>query len=304
MNLVTILRHGLMEESLLGKIQFWRKSAPKLNLGVYICAEKITVFQGATDQVDAKTMTFAFDHHDWKGAFSQVVKEFGPAKIQIVLAADFYQLLLVDKPNVQQEELNAALLWSVKDIVTHPVTDIHLDYFESSKQSSNKVNVVVTEKSLMSSLLIAAKNAGLMTVGVSIEEMATSNLFNDNQARLILSHREGQELLLTVVRAGEVFMQRRVRGFLQIDKVSAEDLSYGVADNLSLELQRSMDYFESQLREAPVSSIELVMDGERVALANLIAANFDQSVTAYDAMSVEAVFSQLALAEIARGQQQ
>ncbi|MCL1139303.1 MSHA biogenesis protein MshI [Shewanella pneumatophori] len=293
-----------MEESLLGKIQFWRKSAPKQNLGVYICADKISVFQGSTAQVAAKTMTFAFNQHDWNSAFSQVVKEFGVANIQIVLAADFYQLLLVDKPNVQEEELNAALLWSVKDIVTQAVTDIHLDYFESSKQTTNKVNVVVTEKSQLSALLIAAKNVGLVTVGVSIEEMAMSNLFDDNQARLVLSHREGQELLLTVVRAGEVFMQRRVRGFLQIDKVSAEDLSYGVADNLSLELQRSMDYFESQLREAPVSSIELVMDGERVALANLIAANFDQSVTPYDGISVESVFAQLALAEITRGQQQ
>ncbi|MCL1146450.1 MSHA biogenesis protein MshI [Shewanella marinintestina] len=290
-----------MEESLLGKLQFWRKAAPTQNLGVYICAEKISVFQAATGEVAAKSMTFSFNPHDWENAFSQVLKEFGVAKLQLVLAADFYQLLLVDKPNVQDEELNAALLWSVKDIVTQPVTDIHLDYFESSKQTTNKVNVVVTEKPVLLAILLAAKTAGFVTQGVSIEEMAMSNLFDDNQARLVLSHREGQELLLTVVRSGEVFMQRRVRGFLQIDKVSAEDLAYGVADNLSLELQRSMDYFESQLREAPVSSIELVMDGERTQLANLISANFNQKVTAYNGSSVEVAFAQLALAEIARG---
>lgn len=290
-----------MEGSLLDKIQFWRKSAPTLELGIYICADKISVFQASTIDTGAKAMTFSFNHHNWDEAFTQVVKEFAPAKIQIVLAADFYQLLLVDKPNVQDDELNAALLWSVKDIVSQAVTDIHLDYFESSKQTTNKVNVVVTEKSLLSALLLAAKSAGLHTVGVSIEEMAMSNLFNDNQARLVLSHREGQELLLTVVRDGEVFMQRRVRGFLQIDKVSAEDLAYGVADNLSLEIQRSMDYFESQLREAPVSSIELVMDGEREQLATLISANFNQSVTPYHSTSVEAVFAELALAELARG---
>nr|WP_308440711.1 MSHA biogenesis protein MshI [Shewanella schlegeliana] len=284
------------------KIQFWRKAAPTLELGIYICADKISVFQAPAADVGAKAMTFSFSHHNWGEAFSQVVKEFSPARIQIVLAADFYQLLLVDKPNVQDDELNAALLWSVKDIVSQAVTDIHLDYFESSKQTTNKVNVVVTEKSMLSALLLAAKNAGLHTVGVSIEEMAMSNLFNDNLARLVLSHREGQELLLTVVRDGEVFMQRRVRGFLQIDKVSAEDLAYGVADNLSLEIQRSMDYFESHLREAPVASIELVMDGERERLATLISANFNQSVTPYHSTSVEAVFAELALAELARGQ--
>ncbi|MGM8892234.1 hypothetical protein ACS8FA_15475, partial [Psychrobacter sp. 1Y1] len=179
-----------------------RKPAPTLALGVYVCADKISVFQASTAQTDAKAMTFSFSHHDWQQAFSQLVSEFGVAKIQIVLAADFYQLFLVDKPNVPVEELNAALLWSVKDLAAQPVTDIHLDYFESSKQTTNKVNVVVTEKSLLSSLLLAAKNAGLLISGVSIEEMAMSNLFDDNQARLVLSHREGQELLLTVVRAG------------------------------------------------------------------------------------------------------
>ncbi len=293
-----------MEKSLLGKIQFWRKPALTKSLGLYICADKISVFQASTDLVEATTMTYSFEHHDWSEAFALVVKDFGPANVQIVLAANFYQLLLVDKPNVPEEELSAALLWSVKDIVTQSVTDIHLDYFESSKQTTNKVNVVVTEKSLLSPLLVAATNAGLQIIGVSIEEMAVSNLFDDNQARVVLSHRAGQELLLTVVRSGEVFMQRRVRGFLEIDKVSADDLAYGVADNLSLELQRSMDYFESQFREAPVSSIELVMDGERVKLANLISANFNQNITPYDSSSVEAVFAQLALAEIARGQVQ
>ncbi|MGS0682722.1 MSHA biogenesis protein MshI [Shewanella sp. 125m-7] len=293
-----------MEKSLLDKIQFWRKPAPRLMLGIYICAETISVFQASTPQLDAKMMTFSFSHHDWNQAFSQVVKEFGAAKIQIVLAADFYQLLLVDKPNVPVEELCAALLWSVKDIVTQSVTDIHLDYFESSKQTTNKVNVVVTEKSFLSALLLAAKNVGLLTSGVTVEEMAISNLFDDNQARLVLSHREGQELLLTVVKAGEVFMQRRVRGFLQIDKISAEDLGYGVADNLSLEIQRSMDYFESQLREAPVSSIELVMGGQSEQLASLISANFNQSVTAYKGASVDATFAELALAETMRGEQQ
>ncbi|ABV89083.1 hypothetical protein [Shewanella pealeana] len=293
-----------MKQSLLDNIQFWRKSVPTLELGIYICAERISVFQGPVAEIGAKAMAFSFKHHDWDSAFSQVAKEFGLAKIQIVLASDFYQLLLVDKPNVQAEELNAALLWSVKDIVTQPVTNIHLDYFESSKQTSNKVNVVVTEKSLLTALLLAAKSAGFQTVGVSIEEMAMSNLFNDNQARLVLSHREGQELLLTVVRAGEVFMQRRVRGFQQLDKISSEDLAYGVADNLSLELQRSMDYFESQLREAPVSSIELVIDGECEQLANLISANFNQAVTPHKGASVDATFAELALAETMRGQSQ
>jgi len=138
-------------------------------------------------------------------------------------------------------------------------------------------------------------------VGINIEEMAVTNLFTEEaQARLVLSHISGQELLLTVVRQGELFMQRRVRGFNQLDSVSAEDLAFGLADNLSLELQRSMDYFESQLRQAPVASIELLINGHVGKLAELVSANFNQKVNAIEVDSVETKMAALALAEFNR----
>ncbi|PKG55765.1 MULTISPECIES: MSHA biogenesis protein MshI [unclassified Shewanella] len=290
-----------MEASLLSKLQFWRKLAPTSQLGLYVCADKIFVYQAATEESVANFSTFNFKKLDWVDAFEQIVKTLGIAKIQIVLSAEFYQVIQVDKPNVEADEMTAALLWSVKDLVSQAVTDIHLDYFESSKQTTNKVSVVVAEKKQLTSILLAARAAGMETCGVTIEEMAITHLFSDSQARLLLSHRAGGELLLAVVKDGELFMQRRVRGFLQLDSVAAEDLAFGLADNLSLEIQRSMDFFESQLREAPVVSIDLLMLGARDKLAALVSENFNQSVTPYQAESVEAVFSQMALAEFSQG---
>ena len=293
-----------MEDSLLSKLHFWKKSAPTIELGLYVCVDKIYAYQSSSDTSPEQFSSFSFKEFDWKDAFEQLVKALGSAKVQMVLSADFYQLIQVDKPNVEPEEMSAALLWSVKDLVSQPVTNIHLDYFESSKQTTNKVSVVVAEKSKLTSLLTAAKAAGVETCGVTIEEMAITNLFNDTQARLLLSHRTGGELLLAVVKNGELYMQRRVRGFLQLDTVAAEDLAFGLADNLSLEIQRSMDFFESQLREAPVASIDLLMLGAREQLAALVSENFNQSVTPYQAESVDAVFSQMALAEFSRGESQ
>ncbi|MCL1050056.1 MSHA biogenesis protein MshI [Shewanella abyssi] len=291
-----------MEDSWLSKLQFWRKAVPTTALGLYVCADKIFVYQGATEKSAANSSTFTFKKFDWIYAFEQIVKSFGIAKIQIVLSAEFYQVMQVDRPNVEAEEMNAALLWSVKDLVSQPVTDIHLDYFESSKQTTNKLSVVVAEKKQLTNLLLAVRATGNETCGVTIEEMAVTNLFNDSQARLLLSHRTGGELLLAVVKNGELFMQRRVRGFLQLDSIAADDLAFGHADNLSLEIQRSMDFFESQLREAPVASIDLLMLGARDKLAELVSENFSQSVTPFQAESVEVIFSQMALAEFSRGE--
>jgi MSHA biogenesis protein MshI len=97
-------------------------------------------------------------------------------------------------------------------------------------------------------------------------------------------------------------MQRRVRGFNPLNKATFQELQNSIADNLSLEIQRSMDYFESQLRQAPVSSITIVTDGDSPALANLVAANFNQTVHAVNHDGVSGLFAQLALQEIARGE--
>jgi MSHA biogenesis protein MshI len=44
-----------------------------------------------------------------------------------------------------------------------------------------------------------------------------------------------------------------------------------VVDNLSLEIQRSMDYFESQLRQAPVKKVYISLDTmHEEALADMI----------------------------------
>lgn len=68
-------------------------------------------------------------------------------------------------------------------------------------------------------------------VGISIEELLPTNLFGqDPMARLVISQIPGQELLLTVVREGELYMQRRIRGFAELHQTDAESLGFGVAD--------------------------------------------------------------------------
>jgi MSHA biogenesis protein MshI len=74
-----------------------------------------------------------------------------------------------------------------------------------------------------------------------------------------------------------------------------------VADNLSLEIQRSMDFFESQLRQPPVASIDLLVQGETDALAKAVAVNFNQPVKVVDCDQVGAKMAELAFSEWQRG---
>lgn len=290
-----------MDKRLISRLAFWQNKATPIDLGVYVCTDKLWVYAPATDNLTEQWLSFELQHEQWQTAFAALARTFPNARLQIVLVSGCYQLLVADKPNVNAEELPQALLWSIKDMVTIPVPQIHLDYFESPLPS-NKISVVVVAKDYLVNLVQAIHDQGLRVAGISIEELAMTNLFiDDNQARLIVSHHTGQELLLTVVKQGQLYMQRRVRGFMQLDKTDVDQLHYGLADNLSLEIQRSMDYFESQLRQAPVASIELLADGAVDALAKLVSANFNQAVNVIDKSTVGARMAGLAFSEFSRG---
>jgi len=290
-----------MDKRLISRLAFWQKKAISIDLGVYVCTDKLWVYAPATDDQAEKWLSFELQNEQWQTAFAALAHTFPNARLQIVLVSSCYQLLVADKPNVNAEELPQALLWSIKDMVTIPVPQIHLDYFEPPLPS-NKISVVVVTKDYLVNLVQAIHGQGLSVAGISIEELAMTNLFiDDNQARLIVSHHTGQELLLTVVKQGQLYMQRRVRGFMQLDKTDVDQLHYGLADNLSLEIQRSMDYFESQLRQAPVASIELLVDGAVDVLAKLVSANFNQAVNVIDKSSVGARMAGLAFSEFSRG---
>lgn len=288
-----------MENRLFNRIAFWKKADTNNVLGVYVGVKSLWVYQ-TTPTVKFQEFPFKSDH--WAIAFADIAEAFGPAKIQLLLSSSFYQIFPADKPNVDASEIAQALLWSVKDIVNLPVNQIHLDYFESPILNNNKVTVVAADRDMLAAMVQAALGTHLQIVGIFVEELAMSNLFEpEPQARLVIHHCQQQELLLTVVKEGAVVMQRRVRGFSELDGVSAQDLSYGVADNLSLEIQRSMDYFESQLRQAPVASIDIFVDGARSELVKLVSANFNQPVREVNTKSVGAKMAELAFAEYARG---
>ncbi|MGL5046187.1 MAG: MSHA biogenesis protein MshI [Shewanella sp.] len=290
-----------MDKRLMGRLAFWQPKTTRATLGLYVCDDMLWIYSPSSANCDAQWISLELQHEQWQPVFAALARQFPHAHLQLVLNSSRYQLLVADKPNVDAAEFPQALLWSVKDMVSLPVSQIHLDYFEFALPS-NKLNVVVVDKTKLVSLVQAIHGAGLSIAGIGIEELAMTHLLtDDNQARLIVSHHSGHELLLTVIKQGQLYMQRRVRGFMQLENAAVDDLNYGLADNLSLEIQRSMDYFESQLRQAPVASIELLTDGAVAALAKLVAANFNQPVNVIDKSCVAARIAQLAQSEFSRG---
>ena len=212
---------------------------------------------------------------NWQTALKTYVENNNLANTQcnIAFSISKYQLLQLDRPAVEDAELNQALQWAVKEQLFSDA-ELVIDYFDPPAAASNikKLNVVAISKRDVIEVRDGVLKAGLALNIIGIEELAICNLVApSDDAVITLKQEESGQLSLNIVKRNQLFFSRRLRGYENLANFSPEELKMGVVDNLSLEIQRSMDYFESQLRQAPVKKVYLSLDTKHQdALAEFI----------------------------------
>ncbi|MEP7705217.1 MSHA biogenesis protein MshI [Paraglaciecola sp. 25GB23A] len=201
---------------------------------------------------------------DWAAQLSIYVKQQHLENTQcyVSLSLAKYQLLQLDKPQVLASEITQALQWTVKEQLATD-EELAIDYFDlpAAPANAKKLNVVALGKQELRLLRDAVLGAGLQLAGITIEELSNCNLLEANdQAAIVLYQNVGEQISLNIVKNGLLYFSRRLRGYENLASFSAQELQLGIADNLALEIQRSMDYFESQLRQAPIKQVYLSLD--------------------------------------------
>tara|TARA_B110000503_G_scaffold126284_1_gene194729 strand:- start:193 stop:1116 length:924 start_codon:yes stop_codon:yes gene_type:complete len=190
----------------------------------------------------------------------------------IALSISKYQLLQLDRPAVEDAELNQALQWAVKDQLVSE-EKLVIDYFDPpATHLVKKLNVVAVNKQDIIEIRNGVIKAGLVLNTIGIAELAICNLLTSSEDAIItLKQEESGQLILNIVKRKQLFFSRRLRGYENLANFSPEELKMGIVDNLSLEIQRSMDYFESQLRQAPIKKVYISLDTiHQESLADLI----------------------------------
>lgn len=211
----------------------------------------------------------------WQETLKSYTKENGLNNTQcnVALSISKYQLLAVDRPAVEDSELRQALQWAVKSQLFSD-DDFTIDYFDPPTAASNlkQLNVIAISTRDIMEIRDGILKAGLALNVIGVEELATCNLLAPSEdATIILKQSEGGQLSLNIVKHNKLFFSRRLRGYENLSNFSPEEFKMSVVDNLSLEIQRSMDYFESQLRQAPVKKVYVSLDTEHQdELAELI----------------------------------
>lgn len=201
----------------------------------------------------------------------------------LILNATQTQIVQVDKPSVPEKDICAALKWQIKDLVSISPDNMVLDYFDGPVLSggAEKVNVVCAAASELKSF-VALINSGEMDLqSITTEEFAFANLLgNKADACLLVCQQPNEEIILLIVKQGQLYFHRRLRGFANIAFKTNEELAGSVIDELSLEIQRSTDYFERQLKQAPIKELKVLLPIKAEALvARKLAENTNVPVT-------------------------
>ncbi len=224
------------------------------------------------------------DYQNWQSSLNQFLQHpmLKQAVLNIVLPSEQYQLLVVDRPNVDDEALPQAIRYSAKDYLAAKLEDVAIDYFDIPIQifGQDKVNLVATKLNFLQPLIKICLRHCLRIHRISIDELAYQDLFTDDKdASMLVIHQPNEELLMQIVKSGQLCFFRRIRGYSKLDEYTDFEINQGAADSLSIEIQRSLDYFESQLRQAPVKRIYVSVSSELESLLiDKIGENFSMPV--------------------------
>ena len=243
---------------------FSKKQSNQL-VGISLQQESIHICSHSFDGANQETnfLRFNVEQADFSTAILTAQTEADlTGKCYIVLNGQQSHVVQVDKPSVPKAEINSALKWQIKDLVNIAPENMVLDYFDGPVLAGGKekINVVCSSLNELKKIVAAVNHDEMNAVNITIAEFAFVNLLPvQDEACLLVCQQPNEEIVLLIVKQGKLYFHRHLRGFTQIANKTEEELAMTFVDNLALEIQRSSDYFERQLKQAPIKSINVLL---------------------------------------------
>jgi MSHA biogenesis protein MshI len=205
------------------------------------------------------------------------------ARCTTVLEPGEYTLLLTEAPSVPKDELRAAVRWRIKDLIDFPLDDATVDVFDaptgSGGPAARAINVVAARNGAIRRIADLCNEAGINLDVVDIPELAQRNLaalLAEDQLGLALLVFEADHGLITITRNGELYMSRRIEIGTETLRSASNPAPY--FEQITLEVQRSLDYFDSHFRAAPVTNIMVAPAAQLPGLVDYLGANLSLRV--------------------------
>ncbi|MFC4161755.1 hypothetical protein [Chitinimonas lacunae] len=189
----------------------------------------------------------------------------------LLLNSRQYQLLQIDLPAVEADELLEAVRWQLRDRLDGPLDSYTVDLVEIPPDPAASFPrragyAAVVHNAELAPWQIHFAHSRLRLDTVDIPELAQHNHLQlaqpGGQAAALLSVLP-QESLLTIGPVGQVCLSRRIEvGAAQL----AQPDNISLYERIVLELQRSLDSFERQYASWPLERVWLARFGDQDSL--------------------------------------
>lgn len=181
-------------------------------------------------------------------------------EVSYVLNSRDYHLHLVEAPKVEPEELRAAVRWKIKDLLDMKIEDAAIDVFQvpsDAYRGREMVYVVAALRSRIQSIVDTVNESGLELAVIDIPELVMKNIsgrYLDDDKGLAFMELRRNGSTINISRGGELYLTRRINTQLDQDAMRSANWDM-LKDRLVLEIERSLDYFESQMGQGQVDRI-------------------------------------------------
>lgn len=196
---------------------------------------------------------------------SRVVREQGLAGSHCVLVLDMgeYKIIRTDAPPVEADELREAVRWKIQDQLEWDDKAYVLDVFPlpESRQSGRPKTVcaVVAESQPIQQRIDWIAQSELELTAITIPELALTafvSLMPENQTGLLMMHPQTSQGLLLAAKNEWMYLSRHVRLVAEPSRsLSLDATTHSGHEQLILEIQRSLDYFESYFAEPAITAL-------------------------------------------------
>lgn len=222
--------------------------------------------------------------------------------VNLVIGNQHYEVLLVDAPRVEPSELRAAVRWKVKNLIDFHIDDAVIDVFEipgqeNRPQGQSMMYAIAARAREIRERVDLFEDADLNLQVIDITDMALRNLaaqLEDDVRGVATLYLDDERGIITLTRQGNLFLSRR----LETGSKALEEGQSGAFEQIVLEIQRSLDYYDSHFSQPPVGSVRVLPGfSAHEELISSLASGLGLDVAGYDVS--EALQCDVALPETA-----
>jgi MSHA biogenesis protein MshI len=192
-----------------------------------------------------------------------------------VMALGSYDLLQIVPPDVADNERAEAVRWQVSELINYPIEDAVVDHFEvPTRGHEARAYVVVTPVDKVRKKVDFLRGSKLAVHAIDIPELAVRNFaayLPESAKGVGILFFGPQQGTIMIIRERQIYLTRSIQvGLSQLYEFSDAPPSEGseklqflnLLDSISLEVQRTFDFYERSSALTPIDNL-LVVPTER-----------------------------------------